>query len=324
MILDAIMSENPKAKLPTDLAILKVQNVADYVRSLKKEDWDIRTDFPNLAPPWPAIWYEWKCREPRPDQDPNECVGIINSSTGERTYPSLGILQFATQMKPSESEMLSLDDSAPKWVVQTICSLVRNSPLLKQFSPRGPSFGGSLYFVTAEGKMFLPPSDSEIHNQFMHDVLTREGLKPNSSDIVKDGPFFLRYAVDTYDDPKTVNWIAGVIDPVVLLTQCLLHCKNLVLRTQQVKPRHGRSRLHSAGLKFHELEITPVKQVLASAGVSKTGLKMALHICRGHFKDFSYGSGLFGKHKGLYWWNMQARGAREQGQITKNYQINRP
>ena len=46
-----------------------------------------------------------------------------------------------------------------------------------------------------------------------------------------------------------------------------------------------------------------------------------MHICRGHFKDFREGTGLFGKLKGMYWWNQQLRGAPEFGVCDKDYQI---
>jgi hypothetical protein len=49
-------------------------------------------------------------------------------------------------------------------------------------------------------------------------------------------------------------------------------------------------------------------------------MKQALHICRGHFKDYRQ-SGLFGRHKGVFWWDMAARGSAEQGIVDKDYRI---
>ena len=54
------------------------------------------------------------------------------------------------------------------------------------------------------------------------------------------------------------------------------------------------------------------------------GLKQALHICRGHFKDYRDGRGLFGKHKGLYWWEQNVRGSIEQGVHIKDYRVRTP
>jgi len=33
---------------------------AYYMRENPKEDWDLRTDFPNVAPPFPSFWIEWR------------------------------------------------------------------------------------------------------------------------------------------------------------------------------------------------------------------------------------------------------------------------
>lgn len=46
-----------------------------------------------------------------------------------------------------------------------------------------------------------------------------------------------------------------------------------------------------------------------------------LHIVRGHFKDFRDGKGLFGKFKGVYWWDQAVRGSAENGEVIKDYNI---
>jgi len=43
-----------------DLPVLLIDNVADYYYSSDQEYWDLRDDFPNLAPPYPAFWCESK------------------------------------------------------------------------------------------------------------------------------------------------------------------------------------------------------------------------------------------------------------------------
>jgi hypothetical protein len=67
-----------------------------------------------------------------------------------------------------------------------------------------------------------------------------------------------------------------------------------------------------------------MKKILHYEGHSnKTGLTKAIHICRGHFKDFSKGSGLFGKFKGMYWWESQVRGNFAAGVALKDYEIDK-
>lgn len=74
--------------------------------------------------------------------------------------------------------------------------------------------------------------------------------------------------------------------------------------------------------KYYTLDITRPRAILKSEGnIDEVGLQRALHICRGHFKDYSKGKGLFGKYKGLYWWDSQVRGTEEAGRIEKDYNI---
>lgn len=110
----------------------------------------------------------------------------------------------------------------------------------------------------------------------------------------------------------------------VLLSISFMHCKNVEL-VEHKPGRTHRERRHRPRITYHTLEIEPMKKVLRSEGKSgETGIKMALHICRGHFKDFSKGKGLFGKYKGLYWWDSQVRGDVEQGEARKDYSISPP
>lgn len=113
-----------------------------------------------------------------------------------------------------------------------------------------------------------------------------------------------------------------------LLAISFMHCKNVTLKKQAIpkglvkkaQKKHGYT-----PVRYHVLDIEPMKKVLRYEGnAEKTGLKMALHICRGHFKDYSKGSGLFGKYQGLYWWDSHVRGSIEEGVVVKDYNVNPP
>jgi len=111
-----------------------------------------------------------------------------------------------------------------------------------------------------------------------------------------------------------------------LLAISFLHCKNveIIPRKSDDKKNEKRNR-NSSKIKYKVLEIEPMKKVLREEGKSESlGLKQSLHICRGHFKDFSKGEGLFGKYKDMYWWNSQVRGSIEKGIVMKDYVITSP
>jgi hypothetical protein len=101
----------------------------------------------------------------------------------------------------------------------------------------------------------------------------------------------------------------------------LMHCKNVkkIPRGRGTTP--GRRNHKPCKFTYKVLDIEPMKRVLRTEGQCETvGLKRALHICRGHFKDFSE-KGLFGKLHGVYWWDSQVRGNTENGVVFKDYRV---
>jgi len=67
-----------------------------------------------------------------------------------------------------------------------------------------------------------------------------------------------------------------------------------------------------------------MRTILRKEGQVETqGLEKALHICRGHFKDYRT-EGLFGKHKGMYWLSDHVRGHPRQGLVLKDYNVSTP
>lgn len=112
-----------------------------------------------------------------------------------------------------------------------------------------------------------------------------------------------------------------------LLTISFLHCKNVeyVPSFSPAKVHKAYERKHKSPMvRFHVLNITPMKKVLRKEGdIEHNGLKNALHICRGHFKDYRK-RGLFGKIKGVFWWDSFIRGSAESGVTLKDYDVNAP
>lgn len=114
----------------------------------------------------------------------------------------------------------------------------------------------------------------------------------------------------------------------LLLPYCLgvsfAHCRNVELADLPVpeavsKKRRKRGKRSTV---FKTLEIRPMKAVLRDADANpETGLKQRLHICRGHFKDYRNGRGLFGKYRGVFWWDMHVRGDKSAGRVEKDYAV---
>jgi hypothetical protein len=92
-----------------------------------------------------------------------------------------------------------------------------------------------------------------------------------------------------------------------LLAVSFCHCKNVDILHELVPPKVKAKRERAHGWSpeaWHALKIEPMRKQLRGAGAGERGgLKRALHICRGHFKDYREGRGLFGKVHGMWWWD---------------------
>lgn len=110
-----------------------------------------------------------------------------------------------------------------------------------------------------------------------------------------------------------------------LLAISFMHCKNVTMTEHAGEPSRRRHKKTKPGrLSYHTLQIEPMKKVLRAEGRSdEVGLRQALHICRGHFKDYRE-SGLFGRHKGIFWWDAQVRGSADEGIACKDYAVSAP
>ena len=107
------------------------------------------------------------------------------------------------------------------------------------------------------------------------------------------------------------------------LAVSFMHCKNVILNKTCIPEGLRKKHLRKTGTfvhDFHTLEIRPMRKVLDSNRTSGESLQHALHICRGHFKDYRQ-SGLFGKAKGVFWWDNHLRGNIEVGHISKDYKV---
>jgi hypothetical protein len=118
-----------------------------------------------------------------------------------------------------------------------------------------------------------------------------------------------------------------------LLALGFLHAKNVTVdelvddapEAPAHRPKRQAARPKRPPTRFHVLNITPLQRVLAREGqVDAQGLRVALHLCRGHFKTYSAEKPLFGRVVGTYWWADHVRGPVDEGVVEKEYRIQPP
>jgi len=103
----------------------------------------------------------------------------------------------------------------------------------------------------------------------------------------------------------------------------LLNCKNI--EKHRIKPPEKLNKKRRKNKKpplfsYYVLRVSqPAKQPKGQG--SFAGQLNRIHFCRGHFKEYTAESPLFGKYTGLYWWQPHIRGDKERGMVLKDYEV---
>jgi hypothetical protein len=254
-----------------DLPVLLIDNVAQYYfEGTDQEFWDLREDFPNLAPPFPAFWCEHRLggKIHSKEKGDSNLAAMIGSQA------KVGALIQAFDPKDVTGQDIP---EGTRWIYW--CELFIDWGR-KGDRPAGPH--GSMFFcVDAEGRILDRPS-------------MRSFAREADADYMR----------------SLMTWLHPAF-----LAICFLHCKNVEVVEQTVDKPLAKKWKQKTGkwpCNYKTLVIEPLKAILRKEGGAGngTGLAKALHICRGHFRDYREGRGLFGKYKQLVWTPMTVRGTR--------------
>ena len=272
--------------------VIVADNVAEYYfAGTDQEVWHLRDDFPNLAPPFDAMWLETR----RPSKVVSEVHGTIPSTNLPRAW---GMLLFSADL--GEGEPRRWLSNALLWM-----SPDRGRGLADVYGP----IGAYLYFVGEDGR---PVRGGD--GNFVMVVGLGDSNDPSK-------PFLM----GTEQEHGEV--VIQLVHPL-LLALSFMHCKN-VARREVVQPptlskkwakKHGRPLV-----RYHVLDIDPMKKVLREeGGADHTGIKRALHICRGHFATYTDEAPLFGRTTGTFWKSQHVRGSLSEGAVVKDYNVKAP
>lgn|GEM_PF-3127150 len=257
--------------------------------------------FPNIAPPYPVFWMEGRDPNPAPARSEMSLshglgIGALFVAYGRDDMEILdsGILAGGRAAR-DHLEPFAADENT-RWVLSAL--LFQQSPTVG----RPPLYLGEIATrVCADGRPWTGPGELSLYCPSWPPELVA-GI-----------------------DRETL--ITATYYPM-LLAISFLHCGNVVVQEAapgRVYDRTARRRGEARPVRFHTLHIEALQRILRRAQADTPGvfLQQALHICRGHFKNYE-SSGLFGKHHGLYWWKDQTRGAASRGRVVKGYEISPP
>lgn len=262
------------------LPVLLIDNVSDYFYTHSDQEvWDYRKDFPNLAPPFDACWFEHRM----PSKIHSKTKGDTDCTRwvqGGRT----GCLMVAVDPKDTKGEGIPAN---VKWILWFEVFIDYN---LHGRFPQGPH-GSIFYAIDAGGALVETP----WMQTYCH---------PSQNEVIKN----------------FMTWLFPA-----LLTICFLHCKNVaVIENRTPKPLakkyHDRTGLWP--IAYKTLVIEPLKQILRKEGRSgEVGLAKSMHICRGHFADYTEGKGLFGRYHGKFWIPQTVRGSRGEKPPAREIEV---
>ena len=109
------------------------------------------------------------------------------------------------------------------------------------------------------------------------------------------------------------------------LTTSFMHCHNVSVTTVAPPPKLSKAHRKRHGVplvRFRTINIEPMRRIVHSEGrAAETGIKRALHICRGHFRTYTPEKPLFGKLAGTIFVPQHARGTPLAGLVVQDYVV---
>lgn len=255
---------------------------------------------PTCAPPWPAYWLEYSnTRVPGP---------MLLGTLVRAFPPGPEVLDYFPMPKGDTRLPVSADELVSH--NKTHWSILLDNWFLYRHKPY--MMGMTLTALDKDGRFVnAHPENPEGENgNFVHILNEVFGGSPGAEQAIM---FQLS---------------------VSMIATAFMQCKNVILEDdtdrlkttrlyQTIRPKESR------GINFKRLVIEPMVKKLRSEGdlpegsVSADKVVKALHLCRGHFKDYRE-KGLFGKAKGVYWWDHTVRGSANSGVVVKDYEVRPP
>ncbi len=152
--------------------------------------------------------------------------------------------------------------------------------------------------------------------------------------VAGDGTFLYGRIAEQFivgdDDDQTEDFQLSFLNMMqpAFLTTSFMHCRNISVDNVAPPPKLAKASRKRHGVplvSYRTINIEPMRKVLRTEGRSnESGIKHALHICRGHFRTYTPDKPLFGKVTGTIFVPMHARGSAREGIVVQNYKVSAP
>lgn len=272
--------------------------------------WDVREDFPAIVPPFPYMWMEFKA----PKRINNN--GKITDITP--FVESVGCNSMVQEVAKEDWRKVIEQD--------VIRQMLFGMAASKGMKTQGDSSNDNTQKALQAGR---EARWIAFWNFFA--ATERHGLTklPSVAAYIDPQGLMVPENYIIFGEQRVLQAVgtdfAEVLSPFLFATS-LMHAKNVTLENEFIDPKIVRRRAKDGkpAITFKVLQINPIRrQSDKEHSAGETAAKRAMHIVRGHFKDYRDGAGLFGKFKGLYWWDMHVAGDKANGQVIKDYVISK-
>ena len=334
--------------------VIFADNVAQYLYcETPQEKWDLARDFPNVAPPFPVMFIEHSMpryslsgklgrvnfddspmkkqgtlilsREVEMnDPEPRKILETLLSMRADAAFDTTERLRLSQEVRLLK-EQIGQYDSLPQELEDAVMNWYENirtptQEIIEKEHIRWASVAFPFFETRDAGIIFPKMSLSWLAREDGKPALPNDKLAVG----IMDAKLGEKLRADETLQAEVLGNIGTFLN-VPLLTLSFMHCKNVVLKAIEPPPKLNKARAKRGNpplAVYKILEIHPVKRILEREGdIQHSGLKRALQIRRGHFKDYTRGKGLFGKVRGVFCWDMAIRGAQEAGTILKDYDV---
>lgn len=140
----------------------------------------------------------------------------------------------------------------------------------------------------------------------------------------EDGGHLIKVLVDVNDEDflEMKEFITAILAPSALYAFTFCNCRNVVKKQNNypinlIKRRKRENKFPIT--RFYTLEIDG--KTRSNASKNNGEWKNSLHICRGHFKNYTEESPLFGFYVGTVWCPQHLKGHEDIGVVKKDYSI---
>ncbi len=310
------------------LTVVDTSNASRYFyEELEKEHWDFRDDFPSLAPPWPLFWME------HPMPRTIRSGGSIQNVAPIARYMKAGLLSTGMKIKDDKRKDALLSDMLLTYVREGI----------RQVNPKTKLYG---YSYQERQERIMKYHDKgqypswlvvwrllmSLHRNPPYTAMTQAMYLDEMGKPLSDLITLIPLAPALLSQPPEVAQGFATHFMPFMYAISLLHCKNVELIDTPLSPKDRKKARRATPKKpffvFKQLAVHPMQPQKRPRDKEphdhNKEPRHRLHICRGHFKDYRDGEGLFGKYKDIYWWEQHTRGSDEAGVLCKTYRIDAP